>query len=64
MEPLTVDITTCAKLLGVSRGTAYSLVNQHKIPAIRLGRRWVVPLAALTAMLAEVEGRGAAEEEG
>ena len=57
MEPLTVDITTCAKLLGVSRGTAYSLVNQHKIPAIRLGRRWVVPLVALNAMLAEVGGR-------
>ena len=62
MEPLTVDITTCAKLLGVSRGTAYSLVNQKKIPAIRLGRRWVVPLAALTAMLAEVGVTSAVEE--
>ena len=61
MEPLTVDIPTCAKLLGVSRGTAYALVKQNKIPAIRLGRRWVVPLAALNAMLAEVGANSAVE---
>lgn len=51
---LTIDIPTCAKLLGISRGTAYALAAEGKIPVIRLGRRKVVPKAALERMLAEV----------
>ena len=51
---LTIDIHTCAKLLGISRGTAYALAAEGKIPVIRLGRRKVVPKAALERMLAEV----------
>jgi excisionase family DNA binding protein len=53
-DRLTVNVDTCAKLLGISRGTAYTLVKQGSIPAIRLGpKRWVVPLAALEKMLSE-----------
>ena len=50
---LTVDIPTCAKLLGIGRGTAYALAAEGKLPAIRLGRRLVVPIIALEKMLAE-----------
>ena len=52
---LTIDIPECAKLLGISRGSAYELAAQGKLPVIRLGaRRMVVPVAALEKMLAEV----------
>ncbi|MFH1141151.1 MAG: helix-turn-helix domain-containing protein [Chloroflexota bacterium] len=39
--------------LGVGRQLAYELVRQGKIPSLRLGRRLVVPKAALDRMLAE-----------
>ena len=50
-ETLTYDIPTCARLLGISRGSAYTLAAARKLPAIRLGRRLVVPKAALENML-------------
>ncbi len=53
-ERLTIDIPACARLLGISRGTAYTLAAEGKLPTIRLGRRLVVPRAALEKMLAEV----------
>jgi len=53
-ERLTIDIPECARLLGISRGTAYTLAAEGKLPTIRLGRRLVVPRAALEKMLAEV----------
>lgn len=37
--------------LGVSRATAYESVERGEIPSIRLGRRLVVPTAALRRML-------------
>jgi excisionase family DNA binding protein len=39
-------------LLGISRAFAYELVARGELPVIRLGRRIVVPKAALLAMVA------------
>jgi excisionase family DNA binding protein len=44
-----------AKLLGVGRGTAYEAVRQGEIPAIRIGRRVLVPRARLLELLGESE---------
>ena len=56
VEPLCVDIPTAAKLLGISRGTAYEMARLKQLPTIRCGvRRLVVPLPALRRML-EVQG--------
>ena len=39
----TVTVNEAAKLLGISRGTAYQLAKEGKLPgALRLGRRIVV----------------------
>ena len=35
------------KILGVSRKTAYELVNRDDFPKIRIGRRILVPIAGL-----------------
>jgi len=48
---LTVSVPEAAKILGFSRNTAYMLSNDGTLPALRLGRRLVVPVKALEAMI-------------
>jgi excisionase family DNA binding protein len=47
----TMDLTEVAKVLGCSRTSAYRWAKNGTLPAIRLGRRVVVPKAAVEAML-------------
>jgi excisionase family DNA binding protein len=51
MEAQTLTVPQAAKLLGIGRGTAYEAVNRGDIPSIRVGRRLVVPKAALERLL-------------
>ena len=44
-----------AQLLSLSRGTAYALVRDGTIPALRLGGRWVIPRARFHAWLDSLE---------
>lgn len=37
--------------LGISRGLCYKLIREGKIPAVRLGRRLVIPIESLKALL-------------
>jgi excisionase family DNA binding protein len=48
---LTVSVTEAARLLGISRAFAYELVARGELPSLRLGRRVVVPVARLTALV-------------
>ncbi len=48
---LTVSVEEAGRMLGISRGLAYDLVARGEIPAVRLGRRLVVPRRALESML-------------
>jgi len=51
---LTYDVPETARILGISRGAAYAAAADGTIPTIRVGRRLLVPRAALERMLAEV----------
>jgi excisionase family DNA binding protein len=52
-EPLTVRVEEAARLLGISRGSAYALAARGELPgALRLGGRIVVSRAALERALA------------
>lgn len=51
-EKLVWTVEEAGKLLGLSRPTAYKVVKLGQIPAIRLGKKIVVPKAALEKMLA------------
>lgn len=51
-EKLTYDIETAGRLLGLSRPSAYLAAKNGQIPTLRLGRRLVVPKAALALLLA------------
>ena len=50
-ERLVLTVAEAGDLLGVSRAFAYELVARGELPVIRLGRRIVVPKAALLAMV-------------
>lgn len=52
-ERLTLTIEETAKLLGIGRNLCYDQVKTGKIPAIKIGRRLLVPRFALEKLLAE-----------
>ena len=47
----TVPVDVAAELLGISRASAFRAVHRGQLPSIRLGRRIVIPTAALRALL-------------
>lgn len=50
-ERLTYTVEEAAKVLGISRLGAYDAIKRNEIPHIRIGRRILVPVAALKKML-------------
>ena len=48
---LAVSVPEAAEMLGISRSLAYELVHRRELRAVRLGRRLVVPLTALEAVI-------------
>jgi excisionase family DNA binding protein len=55
----TVTVDESSEILGISRGAAFNAVKRGEIPSIRIGRRLLVPTAALLRML-DGEPRSAA----
>jgi excisionase family DNA binding protein len=58
-ERSTYDVPEAARILGIGRSAAYEAVRRGEIPSIRLGKRLVVPRAALERMLEGREAVGA-----
>ena len=50
-ERKTLTVPEAAELLGIGRGTAYESIRRGELPAIRLGKRLLVPVEALNRML-------------
>ena len=48
---LTLTVEEAAKVLGISRAFAYEAVRRGEVPSIRIGRRILVPKAALDRLL-------------
>ena len=48
---LTVSVTEAARLLGIGRTLAYDLVTRGELPAVRLGRRVLIPRHAIDRLL-------------
>jgi excisionase family DNA binding protein len=55
LECRTVSVEQAAEILGISRGSAYSLAKAGTLPTVRLGRRLLVPKAALDRLLGEID---------
>lgn len=52
-ERLTLTVEEAADVLGISRSLAYELVRRGAIPSLHLGRRIVVPIRGLEALVEE-----------
>ena len=59
---LTYTVDEVAALLGVARGVAYENVRNGLIPAVRVGRRWLVPRSRFHAWL-DTTGSAATSKE-
>jgi excisionase family DNA binding protein len=53
---LTLNVPEAARLLGISRTTAYALAKSGRLPTIRLGKRILVPRQALGRLLEDTRG--------
>jgi excisionase family DNA binding protein len=51
-EGRVVTLNEAASILRISRGSAYEAAKRKEIPTIRIGRRLLVPAAALERLLA------------
>jgi excisionase family DNA binding protein len=47
-----ISLEEVAARLGIGRNQAYEAVQAGKIPALRFGRRWLIPRVAFDKMLA------------
>ena len=59
-ERMTLTVEQAGLALGISRGSAYKAVNCGAIPSVKIGKRILVPRAALMARLAGVMGKDGA----
>ncbi len=51
LERKTVTVIEAAKILGIGRSAAYEGARTGEIPTIKIGRRILVPIAALNRRL-------------
>jgi excisionase family DNA binding protein len=60
MKKLTVTIDEAANALGIGRNSAYAAARTGELPTVRVGKRLLVPIAALETMLSKPKGKDAA----
>ena len=53
MEKMTLTVEEAGRILGISRSTAYEAVRRGELPVVHIGRRLLVPRAALEKLLGE-----------
>lgn len=56
-ESLVLTVGEAARLLRLSKTTTYDQIRQGSIPSIRMGKRILVPRAALMRILEETMGK-------
>ena len=55
IESAILSVTECAKILKISRGSAYQAVLTGELPHVKIGRRILIPRIALERMLDEAK---------
>lgn len=53
-EKLVYTVDEASEILGICKPTLYQAIDRGEIPALRIGRRILIPVAALERKLAEV----------
>jgi excisionase family DNA binding protein len=62
-QRLDYSVAEAGALLGISRAFAYELVARGELPVIRLGRRRLVPKAALCALVGSQDANRTASDD-
>ena len=52
-DKLTLTVNEAARCLGIGRNSAYEAIARGEIPVVKVGKRLLVPKAALEKMLQE-----------
>ena len=55
MQKLTYTVTEAAELLGIGRTAAYEAARTGQLPTVRIGKRILVPIEALSRFLENPE---------
>lgn len=58
MDKITFSVEEAAAAMGVSKPTMYALCRQPGFPAVRVGRKILIPRASLDAWLREQIAKG------
>ena len=53
---VTVSVDEAAAMLGISRTSAYEYIRTGHLPAIRMGRRLLIPLKSIDDLLGRLVG--------
>lgn len=53
---LCLRVDECAESIGLSAPTIYELIRAHDFPAIRYGKKWVIPVEPLRRWIDEYTG--------
>jgi excisionase family DNA binding protein len=53
IERQTLTVEEAARVLGISRSSAYEAVRRGELPTVKIGRRYVVSRVALERMLSQ-----------
>ena len=62
VERLTITVDEAAELLGISRALAYDMARTGRLPALRFGKRFVIPKKAIENLMQQAE-RTATQEQ-
>ena len=54
-ERLTITVEEAGEILGISRALAYEMARCGKLPALRFGKRFVIPRKAIENLLEQTE---------
>jgi excisionase family DNA binding protein len=52
-EPIALNLSQAAELLGLSRPTVRTLIHRDDFPAMKIGSRWVISRSGLEAWIAQ-----------
>jgi excisionase family DNA binding protein len=53
VEPLCISVPEAMRLLGVGRTKLYELINSHRLRVVKIGRRTLISVASIRALISE-----------
>ena len=55
MEPIATSVKEAAKALSLGRTSIYALINDGRLETVKLGRRTLIKIASIRALLSDAD---------